>query len=287
MIKLDGYTFVDLGPDGGPFDDTAHPKLEWHTMETYNVGAAENAYRNYPPHLGVNPLTNVKRQYVSLDRHAFANSGYEADDEFMIQVEVAGFAKDARSWSDDVYRWLAENVVLPLERAIGVPRRVIYKGFKDYADYKPANPTNYLASSRSEQRITLDELRSFSGHIAHQNMPAPDSHWDAGAFQIGKVFHFAALHDNEENEMPAPKSYTAAARSGAGVLKLQADGGIVSSGSPRFFGSIFRLPPEKRQLSVGEFFASIVVMGDPANPTHMILITNNGDEYDSRSWGNK
>lgn len=173
---------------GGVYDETAHPKLGWHTWESTNWMAAENAFRKYPPHLAVFPpwpgkeASVGKRQYVPLNHHAYAFAGNESDDEYVIQVEVAGFAKQMRHTPDVVLEWLAREVVMPLERAVGIPRIIVKHGFQD---------AGYLATKTSKIRLSLAELRNFSGHLGHQHMPSPDTHWDPGALPIQDILEIA------------------------------------------------------------------------------------------------
>lgn len=190
-LRLSGYDWVDLGPDGGPYDDTSKPKLGWHTTEGTSLAGAEPAFKNYPPHLGVDPIRGHKRQYVDLLRHAYAFAGSESDDEYIIQVEVCGFAGQSHNWSEDILRWLGENVVKPLRDTVGIPDVVIRHGFKGEGS------GIILASPYSPIRIGAAELRAFSGHLGHQHMPNPDSHWDPGALPIGKVLAYSR---------PAPKT---------------------------------------------------------------------------------
>lgn len=180
---------------GGTYDSTATPKLGWHTWEGTSWSSAESAFTRYPPHIGVMPpypgKTAGKRQYVPLDRCAYAFAGSENDDEYIIQVEVAGFAADTYKWSDEVCRWLGEEVVRPIAEATGVPPIIVPAGFHDTRTYRARNPANYLASTRSELRMTADQLRRFSGHVGHQHMPPPDSHWDPGNLPLDRILSFS------------------------------------------------------------------------------------------------
>lgn len=179
---------------GGPYDDRSTPKLGWHTWEGMSWSAAENAFERYPPHIackpphpGVAAHEVGRRQYVPLNRHAYAFAGSENDDEYVIQVEVAGFAEGSYQWTDQVCEWLAVNIVDPIADAVGVPPVVVPCGFHDTRTYRARSAGNYLASSRSEIRLTAAELRAFAGHCGHQHMPSPDSHWDPGALPIDRI----------------------------------------------------------------------------------------------------
>ena len=150
-----------------------------------SLAGAERAYRPSPPHVGVDPRTGQKHQYVPLNRHAYALAGAEADDEYVIQVEVVGFAGQSHTWSDDVLRWLGEHVVAPIRAAVGVPDAVVSHGFRREGG------GIILASSTSPIRISLTQLRAFAGHLGHQHMPAPDKHWDPGGLPIDRILGYS------------------------------------------------------------------------------------------------
>lgn len=195
-LWLPGFSRVDLQgqPHGGTYDDTSTPKLGWHTWEGFSWPSAEAAFRKYPPHMAVFPPwpgreKNVgRRQYVALNRHAYAFAGSENDDEYVIQVEVAGRAIEMRNAPDVVLRWLATEVVAPIEKAVAVPRVVVRFGFRD---------TGFLATPKSVIRLSPMELRQFSGHLGHQHMPAPDQHWDPGALPIDRILNY--LDDGDDD----------------------------------------------------------------------------------------
>lgn len=184
-IWLPGYDKKPLGLHGGVYDETSNPKLCWHTTEGPSLAGAERAYANYPPHIGVNPTTGEKHQYVPLNKHSYALAGSESDDEYVIQVEVVGYAGQSHLWGDAVLRWLGENVVRPIRETIGVPDVVIPAGFRKEGG------GIVLASKYSPIRLSLDGLRKFSGHLGHQHMPSPDSHWDPGGLPIHKILSFS------------------------------------------------------------------------------------------------
>lgn len=243
-LLLPGYTQIRLDgqPKGAAYDEMAHPKLGWHTWEGLSWAAAESAFRPYPPHLGVFPPWPGKerqvgrRQYVPLNRHAYAFAGSESDDEFVIQVEVAGFAASMRDAPDVVREWLALEVVAPLEKAVGVPRTVIAFGFHDTRSYHGRYP---LASKRSSIRLTAAELRKFSGHLGHQHMPGDDDptdhddsgdeHWDPGALPIDWILNFLNDHDNDRGDFVAMAAFDrldaqkGTVRSGLRTMLLRAD----------------------------------------------------------------
>lgn len=181
-IWIPGYTRVDLGPDGGVYDDRSNPKGCVHTTEGSTLAGAEAAYRNYPPHIGYDPIKRTKHQYVALNRYSYAFRGAESDDEYIIQIETVGFAKQTHLWSDQVYRNFAEDVIKPLEDLIGIPRTSL--------QFHGEGEGIILANERSPIRLSATQLRNYRGWLGHQHIPSPDSHWDPGRFLIQKSFNY-------------------------------------------------------------------------------------------------
>lgn len=107
----------------------------------------------------------------------------ESDDEFIIQIEVVGFASQTHTWPDSYYRNFAEDVVVPLT-AIGVPMQ--------HLRFYGADEGIVLASPKSPIRLTDSQLRAYSGWMGHQHAPDPDAHWDPGRFLMDKAFEYAA-----------------------------------------------------------------------------------------------
>lgn len=193
MKRLPGFTYVDLGPDGGPFDQTDRPKVVLHSTEGSTLAGAEAAFRAYPPHLGYDPIRRVKHQYVSLDRHSYAMRNSEAEDDHAIQVEIVGFASQTHTWSSTVLRNLAVDLFDPLETTLKVPRQ--------YRRFYRADEGIVLASPNSPIRLTNAQWRAFSGWLGHQHAPAPDEHWDPGGFPITKVFSYMQGDDMTPKEL--------------------------------------------------------------------------------------
>src|SRR5687767_1932491 len=98
---------VSLGANvgGGPYDDMRKPKVCWHMTQGSSLAGARSAFAAYPPHIGYDPKTRELEQYVPLDRHSYAFFNGEADDEYIIQIEVVGFAESAHTMPD----WQVQN----------------------------------------------------------------------------------------------------------------------------------------------------------------------------------
>lgn len=177
------YEYRNLG--GKTYQFTHNPKGCIHTTEGSSIAGALKAYAPYPPHGIYDPRNREKLQHVALNRASYSAMDGN-DDDYMVQIEIVGYAAESRNWPDEWYRNIAEDVFKPLEDHFGIPRIGIWKGFADGAD--GINPPP--ATSISPLRLTWDQLRDFSGWLGHQHLPAPDTHWDPGHLQIEKIFSF-------------------------------------------------------------------------------------------------
>lgn len=268
-IWLPGYTRVDLGASvaGGVYDDTSRPKLCWHSTEGRTITAARNAFRAYPPHVCYDPVTDQAEQYVPLGRHSYAFRQSENDDEFVVQVEIVGFAAQSHLWGDDILRRLAHRVVVPIRAAVGVPDVVIRTGFHGEGE------GIILARENSPIRIGPAELRTFAGHLGHQHLPG-EGHWDPGRLPIHKIltysqeadvaltdddirriWHYPSPNPDQPGSTPAKDlAYYAAKYAGLGV---DDEGKIV----PRL-DAIGAAVAEIREVVVGDTAGDVAVTDD-------------------------
>ena len=188
---LPGYTVIQLGPSGGPYDRADHPKLCWHTTEGNTLTGAEAAFAPYPPHLGVDPRSGERHQYIDLDRCAYSLGNSDAEDSFVIQVEVVGYAAQTHTWPADWLDWLGREVARPVADAVGVPPvHLVFYGEDDGI---------VLASPSSPIRLTLGQWDDFAGHVGHQHCPG-DDHWDPGRLDVAAII--TAGYDQPEPEPP-------------------------------------------------------------------------------------
>lgn len=201
-IWIPGWTrIMDLGPDGGSYDETSHPKVCVHTTEGTTLVGAERAYADYPPHLGYDPVRRIKHQYIPLNRCSYAFRYAESDDEFIVQVEVVGFAAKTHNWPNSAYANFAEDVAKPLEQLIGVPRQ--------HLRFYRSDEGLVLARKTSPIRLRPSALRAFSGWMGHQHAPGVsdngtvlvtgDEHWDPGGFQMDLVFSLMPTNKKGED----------------------------------------------------------------------------------------
>jgi hypothetical protein len=190
-LWLPGWTRVNLGLSGKPFEYTHNPKGLLHSTEGTSLAGAESAMRNYPSHLGYDYRTRQKHQYISLDLAAYSAMD-QSDDDPIYQVELVGFAKDMRYLPDWALRNIAEDVIKPLADTVGIPARIIGSGFKDGLD----GIYPYIASAESPIRLSYTQLRAFSGWLGHQHLPAPDNHWDPGAINMARLLELAYGEDD-------------------------------------------------------------------------------------------
>lgn len=186
---LPGATFIDLGPDGGPYDELAHPKGCIHTTEGSSLASAEAAFASYPPHIGYDPNTRTIHQYIRFDRHSLAFKGAESDDEFVVQVEIVGFANATHTWSDQVYRNIGVDVIEPLRRIFGIPN--------NYLRFYGEGEGIILASPDSPIRLSSSAFRDYRGWLGHQHVPAPDAHWDPGRFNMDLALTYSLTGESD------------------------------------------------------------------------------------------
>jgi hypothetical protein len=186
---LDAFTRIDLdltgieAPEvGRPYDETSRPKICLHTTEGSTIEGAETAFARYPPHIGVEYRRQLRHQYLPLDRCSFSLKGSESDDEFVVQVEIVGFAGNPPTGAEA--DWIGTEVIAPIARAIGCPLVTVPQGFHGPNE----GITPYISSASSPIRFRSEaELRAFSGVFGHQHAPAPDTHWDPGAIDITRI----------------------------------------------------------------------------------------------------
>jgi hypothetical protein len=197
MTWLTGYQRVDLGKTGGTYDRVDYPKLCWHTTEGGSLSGAESAFAPYPPHLGVNPDTGECHQYLALDRCAYSLGNSDAEDSYVIQVEVVGYAAQSHTWSPARLAWLGAHVAQPVADAVGVPPIIAPQGFHGEGEGM------ILASSGSPIRFTLAAWDGFAGHVGHQHCPG-DDHWDPGRLDLAAILNATPVPASPE-EQPTMK----------------------------------------------------------------------------------
>lgn len=197
MVKmqwLPGWAKNPLGGDvrGKLYQFVENPKCCLHTTEGTSIAGAIGAYAPYPPHGIYDWQTRVAKQHIPLDLASYSAMDGN-DDDFMVQIELVGFAHDTRNWPDIAYRNIAADVIGPIADAFGVPPESIDKQWLDDTDGVT------IAHPNSPLRITPAQLRDFSGWLGHQHLPAPDSHWDPGALDIGRLIRYG--YNNVEDDM--------------------------------------------------------------------------------------
>lgn len=181
---LPGYERHEYpGLAGKPYQFTHNPKGCMHTTEGGSIAGAMSAYAPYPPHLIYDWRNRRGVQHVRLDRASYSAMDGN-DDDYMIQVELVGFAAETRFWPEQALRNIAADVVAPLEQYFKIPRRLIWHGFKDGRD------GIVLAAPNSPIRLNWVQLRDFAGWLGHQHLPAPDDHWDPGALPVQRILNY-------------------------------------------------------------------------------------------------
>lgn len=171
-------------------------KLCWHTTEGGSIEGAVSVYlaRRVPPHLTVDPDEDRVVQHIPLDRAAYAL--HAVDQTGVIQVEIVGYAREARYWSDTRLRWLGERVAAPIFEACPAINRHLVVATRD----ELTNTDPPLASARSPIRMRRLDWDRFTGMVTHQVAPAPNNHWDPGALDLTAI----AAHGRAALATPEP-----------------------------------------------------------------------------------
>lgn len=169
-------------PNAGTFTG-GHPKLIWHTTESEwdSVDAMWRVLRDKDaaPHIVIGgrdgTIHPVAIQCISFDRAARAlehpAGSPETNRASCIQVEICGRAAESRGWSEHVYKALANLTVL-IEHRVEIARKAGHV-FGGEGQAKRLSPAGFVAAR--------------SQHLGHEHVPN-NSHYDPGAFDIGRMF---------------------------------------------------------------------------------------------------
>lgn len=161
-----------LRPSQGDFAGPHCPKQVWHTTEGAGMAGAISALDSAEawPHVIIDPRSGHVVQLLSFGSFASAlrhpAGTPETNRAWAYQVEIVGFAKDSRHWSDSAYHHLAALAVL-MEHRTHVPRRAA-------AGVSFANP----------RRLRAATFIHAEGHLGHVHVPGND-HTDPGRLNWG------------------------------------------------------------------------------------------------------
>jgi len=169
--------------DAGAFSGGGH-KLVWHTTEGTGMDRMWRVLRdkNAGPHFLIDPGGGDAPVYqcIPLNRAARALQHPPGTPETnlanCIQVEIVGFAKDAKDWGHVIYRDLGALAAL-----IG-HRFNIRRGYRPFT--VPA------------KKVTPAGFPRATGHLGHGHVPNND-HWDPGRMNGAALMR--AIRDAEEH----------------------------------------------------------------------------------------
>lgn len=251
---LDGFTRIGLAVTAGrPYDEMSHPKICLHTTEGSSIEGAESAFTNYPPHVCVDYRSRRRHQYLPLDTCSYSLKGSESDDEYVVQVEIVGFA--TRPPGPDECDWLGAEVIAPIAAAIGCPLVPAPQGFHGGDE----GIVPYISSALSPIRFKDEAaLRAFSGVMGHQHAPPPDTHWDPGPIDIHRILTAAA---EGEDDMPYTEAQLKA------LVRSVLDEGTA-------FGQVSWAGTCKEQLKAIQAVYNAVIAGTQADKVQAAEILN-------------
>lgn len=195
--RLDGYEWdpISRWPGGAYVDQGAGRwKLLLHTLEG-SVESGMSMFRNGTgaPHHVVDLDRGIYKQLIEHTRSAYAlrnlRGGTQTNRDHVIQVEIAGFARDTRHWSMIKLMKLAHNVIEPIMDAVpGIELAFANFDYNDSAEYGLNNPVEMSAG----------EWDAFSGILGHVHAPE-NTHWDPGALNTAVLL--GLLTRGEQGDM--------------------------------------------------------------------------------------
>lgn len=160
-------------------------KILLHTTEGTSIEGAMAAYRNQsaPPHFTIDLDDEAYGRYVQhipLTRSAYAlrnlRGGTQTNRDHVIQIEIVGYARDTRHWSQRKLLLLAAF----LERIMDVvPDVQLHFANFDYADSAEYGIGNTV-------EMSAGEWDAFSGILGHVHAPE-NTHWDPGALNTAAL----------------------------------------------------------------------------------------------------
>lgn len=188
MTYLDAFptaTWVGSKRDGKRWVGTTAPIVVLHTLE-FN-GWPDPDRWDSPAHLVANPNTGEIRQYIPMNKAAYAVRDNDVEnDEPTWQVELWGNAANVPRYSDVWYEGVAAVCDL-FVLEYGIP--IVFEDFShvEYGAYAP-------------QRRTQDETRAFTGFLGHCHMGrGVDTHWDPGELDVARVLEFMVTNEEDDD----------------------------------------------------------------------------------------
>jgi len=174
--RFPGATWVGSKMPGKAWVGTTRPKLVLHTLEF--LAWPDPQRWDAPAHLVCNPSTGEVRQYLPMDKSAYAvRDNALEDDRPTWQVELWGSARNVPTYSDVWYRGLAQLIQM-FHQVYDIPLT--------FADF-----TNVQYGKYAPQRMSDAEVRAFHGVLGHCHMGlGQDDHWDPGKLDVTRVLQF-------------------------------------------------------------------------------------------------
>ena len=172
-----GAQWVGSKRAGKPWVGTTEPMVVLHTLE-FNSFPDPDRWDS-PSHIVVNPNNGEIRQYLPMDRAAYAvRDNPLEDDAYTWQVELWGIANNVPNYNDRWYQGVAKVCDIFVQE-YGIPP--VFKtdfNLLTYGAYAPA-------------RMTHEQTDAFSGFLGHGHMGrGVDEHWDPGKLNIDRVTSF-------------------------------------------------------------------------------------------------
>lgn len=171
-----GARWVGSKRDGKPWIGVTKPMVVIHTLE-FNAWPDPERWDS-PTHLVVNPNTSEIRQYLPMDKAAYAvRDNPLEDDAYTWQVELWGKAAHVPGYSDRWYQGVGEVCQVFIDE-YDIPLNFADFTVMQYGAYAP-------------QRMDHGATDAFTGFLGHAHMGrGVDEHWDPGRLDVSKVMQY-------------------------------------------------------------------------------------------------
>jgi Putative peptidoglycan binding domain/N-acetylmuramoyl-L-alanine amidase len=202
-----------------------------HTTEGSTIEGAMSVFKtHFAPHFALGKSASGRVVVYQLVPIGFIGAALVTHNDLaIVQVEMVGFSKETAWFPDDETAAALAGLMAACRDEYGIPL------------WRPWADGVYGMATASDPHRNAGQFGKDAGWFGHGDVPAPDSHWDPGAFQWSRVFALAAniarnapTPDPVEPPRPCAPSaeLTAAASLKVAVEDFQRAAGLTVDGDP-------------------------------------------------------
>jgi len=153
-----------------------------HTTEGGTIEGAMSVFRtHFAPHFVLGKSAHSGVVIYQLVPIGFIGAALVTHNNMaIVQVEMVGFSKETLWFTDDETAAALAGLMAACRDEYGIPLS------------RPWADGVYGKASASDPHRNGGQFGKYAGWFGHGDVPAPDSHWDPGAFEWSKAFALAA-----------------------------------------------------------------------------------------------